>query len=71
MIKRLKEITPEKHMCWKHYPSGCCPAVFQDEAGNLLVIGKKVSEHDHAELKGRVGADEQVIRIPADLIPRG
>ena len=60
---KVKEITPKAFLC----EAGGCPAVFETDRGTCLIIGSRV---DSAEslLSGRIGQDEVVIEVPAELV---
>ena len=60
----MQEITPSRYRCI----SGFCPAVFDLEDGNVLIIGKKVPFLLLNEIAGRVGDDEYAIVVEAALL---
>jgi hypothetical protein len=57
----LKELTPIKMRCGL----GACPAIFQDEQGNFVLIGEQVPDLVDAS---RVGKGETVIKVPRELL---
>ena len=57
--KKFREITPDHLRC----AYGQCPSIFRSDNGNLVVIGKKLSEADLIEFKEKIGSDEQAILI--------
>jgi hypothetical protein len=64
-IMKLKEITPQHLNCG----IGACPAIFETENGDYVLIGEEVSSADQGgTLQGRVGPGETVIKIPRGLI---
>jgi hypothetical protein len=66
MKKKLIEITPEKFRCGEATPT--CPAVFQSNAGTYLIIASAVNLSEHPGLKHRIGTDETLIEISAELL---
>jgi hypothetical protein len=60
---KIVDITPEKFIC----PVGECPAVLKTDGHSYLVIGK-ILDHSHPAVVGRIGYDETVVEIPADLL---
>ena len=61
----MKDLTPERFRC---ISVSCCPAVLETDDGQLAIIGKAVTEQDYPELAGRIGPDEQVVEISAELV---
>lgn len=59
--KPLIEITPNEMRCGL----GACPAIFLDENGDFVIIGKDVRDLVPAE---RVAANESVVLIPKNLL---
>ena len=55
----LKEITPLHLRCG----IGQCPAVYEYDAGDLIIVGKIVGDEILADLAGKVGSDEYAVRI--------
>ncbi len=49
--------------------TGCCPAVFDDGDG-YVIVGKVVSADTIDALKGRVAGDELVIKVPKGMIDK-
>lgn len=62
----LRDITPAKYRCSMVSPA--CQAIFETGTGFYVIIGKVVNPADFKELEGRVGPDEVVIEVSADLI---
>lgn len=63
---KLHEITPEAYMCGT---CGCgCPAVFETENDQYVIIGKKLSPEMEKELAGRVADDEFAIIVDKEMI---
>ena len=63
---KLKEITPQHLKCGI---LGGCPAIFKDEKGNYLIVGKNInSEASHLKLNHRIAEDEVLISIPCEYI---
>mgnify|MGYP000137805111 CR=1 FL=1 len=63
-----ENLTPKKY---EASPAmGNCPAIFKTDTGSYVLIGKALSENEVKQLDigGRVGDDEIVFQIPADLI---
>lgn len=59
----LIDRTPKRFPC----SIGACPAVL--EAGDkLVVIGRRVTEDSHPELRGRIGEGEMAIEIDTALV---
>lgn len=59
--KALIEITPPAMRCGL----GACPAIFIDEKGDFVIVGKAVTGLVPEE---RVAADESVVSIPKGLL---
>jgi hypothetical protein len=55
----MKEITPTNLRC----AIGTCPAVYEVDKDNLLVVGKKITSELNEEIRPRVGDDEFAILI--------
>ena len=55
----LKEITPLHLRCG----IGQCPAVYEYDAGDLIIVGKIVGDDILAELAGKVGSDEYAVLV--------
>ena len=66
MTKKLTDITPSKFRCGD--ASACCPAVFRSAQDTYFIVGKMVEVNEHPQLRRRVGADEMVIEIAAELL---
>lgn len=47
-----------------------CPAVFENDSGDYVIIGKRPSEAALAELEDRIGEDELAVIIPAELLEK-
>ena len=63
---KLKELTPEEFMCGS---CGCgCPAVFETEENEYVIIGKKLTDAEAKLVEGRVADDEYVIKIDRAMI---
>lgn len=62
----LREITPESLKCG----IGACPAIFATDRGTFVLIGKVMPSALPPTLVGRVGADETVVEIPAQLLEK-
>ena len=60
---KIRYITPLSFSC----ESGGCPAIFETDKETYLIIGNKV-ESPEKLLPGKIGPDETVVEIPADLI---
>ena len=64
-LTELQDITPKKYACTI---AASCPAIFKDaKTGSYVIIGKNYDITPQG-LGHRVGGDEAVIRISADLI---
>ncbi len=63
-ILRLVELTPEVYRCI----IGSCPAVYEAENGDLIVVGSSIEAGTVEALKGKVGKDESVVRISRALV---
>jgi hypothetical protein len=57
-----EELTPLHLRC---VPCSC-PAVYRLENGNLLIIGKRLSPEQAAEVIGKIAADEEAVVISPD-----
>lgn len=57
------EITPAHLRCCP----ASCPSVYVLSDGDLLIIGKKISEDLHKDIEGKVAADEFAIRISPEF----
>ena len=64
--KKLIDITPSKFQCGNATPT--CPAVFKSNQNTYIIIGKAVSLIEHPGLRNRVGDDETLIEISAELV---
>jgi hypothetical protein len=60
----LKEITPAHLRC----SLGACPAVFESNAEEIVIIGKKADLALIQKLEGRVAEDEYVIVIRREFL---
>jgi hypothetical protein len=60
---KLIDLTPAKFLCGKMN----CPAVFQLDEKNFVIIGKIFSEGDPT-LRDRIGAGDVAIEISAELL---
>lgn len=79
-MTKLIDITPEAYRC----AAGACPAVFQVLTENAcgagscpaiarsgddyIIIGKITGILEHPELEGRIGPEEQAVKISAALL---
>ncbi len=45
-----------------------CSAVFENENGDFVFIGKKLDKTFYDELKDRVGPDESIIIVPRKIV---
>jgi hypothetical protein len=61
---KLKEITPVSQRCG----IGACPAIFETDRGNYIIIGKTVRQQTNTQLSGRIGPNEAVVEIPRELL---
>ena len=62
---KLKNITPKNMSCGL----GACPAIFKNEQGNYLLIGRKVDQTGiNADVLNRVGKGEVLIEVPKALL---
>jgi hypothetical protein len=57
---KLEELTPDCAL-------GSCPTVYKD-GDKYVIIGKRVTETDYPDLKGRIGESEGAVEIDLDLI---
>ncbi len=64
-MKKVVDVTPEEYIC----PLADCPAVLKTDACTYLIIGK-ILDHSHPAVIGRIGRDETVVEIPAELLER-
>ena len=64
--KKLTDITPAKFQCGGATP--VCPAVFKSNQNTYIIIGRAVSLTEHPGLSRRVGDDETLIEISAELV---
>lgn len=67
MTKRtamLVELTPEVYRC----VIGSCPAVYEAENGDLIVVGATINSDTIKELEGKVGPGETAVRISRSLV---
>jgi hypothetical protein len=55
----LEEITPSHLRCG----IGSCPGVYKLDNGNLLIVGKRLSDGLSAQIGHRVGDDEHAIEL--------
>lgn len=60
----MREKTPSHLRC--HI--GKCPSVFED-GDDLVIIGKPVTDEQLAEVSGKIGNGELVIRINKAFLP--
>jgi hypothetical protein len=62
----VKEITPKELRCG----TGMCPGVYETEDGTtLLIVGEKVASNEIPDsLLSRIGNNETVIKVPANLV---
>jgi len=58
-----KDVTPKAFAC----AGGCCPSVFETDKGTYLIIGTKAVLADSL-LSSRIGPNETVIEVPAELL---
>ena len=63
MNRKLRELTPLEYACANTF----CPAVFQSDTGTYVIIGK-ACHREHAQLRDRIGPDETVLEVSADLL---
>jgi hypothetical protein len=49
---------------------GSCPAVFENDNGDYVIIGKRPSDDTLEELSDRIGEDELAVIIPAELLEK-
>ena len=61
---KLEDITPSKYKC----TFGHCPSVFKDEDGNIVIIGKKISQELSKQIAKKIGSDELAIIIDKELL---
>ena len=48
---------------------GMCPTVFKTDDGNLLIVGELIPDDQiPEEVREKIGTDEAVVKIPADLV---
>jgi hypothetical protein len=66
MKKNLKELTPFKHRCGS--VGSMCPAVLESSVGTYIIIGKILDLDTKNSLSQRIGDDETVIEISAELL---
>lgn len=66
MTKELRDITPARHRC--EGATSMCPVVLQSSSGTYIVIGKKLDLDTRNSLSHRIGRDETVLEIPAELL---
>ena len=64
--KKLIEITPSEFRCGTATPA--CPAMFKSNQNTYIIIGRAVSLMEHPGLSNRVGSDETLIEISAELV---
>ncbi len=63
---KLNELTPAEFMCGT---CGCgCPAVFETEDNEYVIIGKKLTAAEEKLLEGRIADDEFVIKVDRAMI---
>jgi hypothetical protein len=62
-IKKIVDVTPAEYIC----PYADCPAVLKTDVATYLVIGK-ILDHSHPAVVGRIGRDETVVEIPAEIL---
>ena len=60
----LRNLTPNKFRC----SFGGCPAVFETENGEIVIVGKKPSSTISEQLKNKVSQDELAIVIERELL---
>jgi hypothetical protein len=60
----LKNLTPTQFRC----SFGGCPAVFEMDDNQIVIIGKKASEAITNQLKDKVSQDEWVVVIDRHLL---
>jgi len=60
---KIKDVTPSAFACI----TGGCPSIFETDRQTYLIIGRKVDVPDGL-LSGKIGLDETVIEVPADLL---
>lgn len=60
---RLNDVTPPAFAC---LPGGC-PAVFETDRDTYLIIGRRLDQPE-VSLADKIGPDETVIEVPADLL---
>jgi hypothetical protein len=60
---KTKDVTPLSFSCIEgHYPS-----VYETDQGTYLIIGRNVDFPENL-LSGKIGLDETIIEIPANLV---
>jgi hypothetical protein len=58
------ELTPSNKRCM----IGACPAIFKNDRGQLVVIGRLLSMNEtESALSGRIGPDEVAIEISPEF----
>ena len=60
---KVIDVTPLPFSC----RGGGCPAVYETDRGSYLIIGRKVDFPENL-LPGKIGPDETIIEIPANLV---
>jgi hypothetical protein len=60
----MKEITAKKLRC----TFGACPAVFELDAENLVIIGTELTDELKEQIQSRVGSGEHAIVIRRELL---
>ncbi|MBX2804747.1 MAG: hypothetical protein KTR19_02145 [Hyphomicrobiales bacterium] len=60
----LINITPTKLRC----SFGGCPAVYETEDGEIVIIGKKASAQIEEKLKNNISSDEWVVVVNRELL---
>ena len=61
---KLVELTPEVFRCI----IGSCPAVYEADDGDLIVVGATIKADAVEGLEGKVGACETAVRISRALV---
>lgn len=63
--KKIKEVTPLQLGC----VVGACPSIFKTEHGTYLIVGKtNIDPDSFKRVQKKIGKNETVIEIPAELI---
>lgn len=60
---KLKDVTPLKFVCH----GGFCPSIFETDKGTYLIVGTGVDSPETV-LPGKIGSEETVVEVPADLL---